>query len=122
MEVNRFNQSDRHLNIITGFLVGFFLIGWILGIRGPVFIVNYKCYAFLGCNMGFFGYDAALHFVSGLMDVALLLWLVRKFPALNIFQERFWKNFLIIVHYTKRLLRTKKGKLLLRVISFPITK
>ncbi len=90
-------SSDRLLGTAAIFVIAIFLLGWALGIRGPILIDNYKCYALLGCNMGFFGYDAALHFWSGIMDVVLIIWLTRKFPSFNLFHRRFWKNFLIII-------------------------
>ncbi len=91
------NRTDKILGLAGIFMVVIFLLGWALGIRGPILIDNYKCYALLGCNMGFFGYDAVLHFWSGIMDVVLIIWLTRNFPALNIFRKQQWKNFLITI-------------------------
>ena len=50
-----------------------------------------------GCNVGFFGYDAGVHFVSGVAEATLIVWLMRRFSSLSLFHDRFWKNFLMIV-------------------------
>jgi hypothetical protein len=97
MKTPKSNQDVRKLGVIVLVSAVVFLTGWILGRWGPVLIANDRCYALLGCNIGFFGYDAALHFVSGIMDVAFIIWLMRRFPAVDMFHERFWKNFLIII-------------------------
>ncbi|MGC9605249.1 MAG: hypothetical protein ABSF56_00605 [Minisyncoccia bacterium] len=97
MEPSSPGRSDRILNRAVVIVVAVFVVGWFLGVKGPVLIANDRCYAILGCNIGFFGYDAALHFVSGVMDASLIVWLMRRFPAIDLFHERFWKNFLIIV-------------------------
>ncbi len=77
--------------------VGVFIVLWILGKWGPHYIANDKCYAFFGCNAGFFGYDAVLHFVSGIMEASLIILLSIKVSALNFFHEKFWKNCIVIV-------------------------
>ena len=99
MNTSPTGRIDRMLGSAAVGVVAIFILGWALGIRGPVFIDNYKCYALLGCNMGFFGYDAVLHLWSGIMDVVLIIWITRKFPAVNIFHKQFWKNFLIIISF-----------------------
>jgi hypothetical protein len=49
-----------------------------LGDIYPGFINNAYCYPLLGCNAGFFGYDAAVHWVSGTVIGLGLLWLNRR--------------------------------------------
>ncbi|MFA6601940.1 MAG: hypothetical protein WCT02_03750 [Candidatus Paceibacterota bacterium] len=91
------SRSNDFIKTISFALIALFLLVWILGSFGPHLIANHKCYAFFGCNGGFFGFDAFQHFLSGPMDVALIIWLSRKHEKVNLFQEKFWKNFLIIV-------------------------
>jgi hypothetical protein len=91
------SRNDKKLGMVVMMAVVVFLTIWILGSWGPTLMANDKCYALLGCDIGFFGYDAALHFVSGIMDAALIIWLMRRFPAIDMFHERFWKNFLLII-------------------------
>lgn len=56
-----------------------------------------KCYPFLGCNNGFFGYDAVVHAVYGIWGAILIIWLMEKFPSISLLHNNFWKNFLIVV-------------------------
>jgi hypothetical protein len=94
---NPSTRDDRVLDGAAIILVTIFVIGWIFGAYGPTLMSNQKCFVVLGCNIGFFGYDAALHFLSGIMDATLIVWLMRKFPTINMFHDRFWKNFLVII-------------------------
>jgi hypothetical protein len=92
-------REGRILDSAVIILVTLFLIGWIFGAFGPTLMSNQKCFVLLGCNIGFFGYDAALHFLSGIMDSTLIVWLMRKFPEVNLFHDRFWKNFVVIITF-----------------------
>lgn len=49
-----------------------------LGEVYPGLIANGLCYPLLGCNSGFFGYDALEHLVSGMVVGLALLWLNRR--------------------------------------------
>jgi hypothetical protein len=89
------NSKGRVLPTITIAVVALFIVGWILGRWGPELIANEKCFRFLGCNIGFFGYDAALHFVSGIMDLLVIVWLARRFLRFDLFGNVAWKNILI---------------------------
>ena len=82
---------------ISIFLVIIFSILVCLGHYGPKLITNDKCYQYLGCNAGFFGYDAVEHFLFGIIVVMLIVWVMRKFKSLSMFQSSFWKNFLMII-------------------------
>ncbi len=53
---------------------------------------NSSCLNYLGCNAGFFGYDALVHFTAGIMETAFILWLINKYPNLNSFQYKFARN------------------------------
>lgn len=77
--------------------ISIFLVGALFSDLGPHLIANDKCYALLGCNADFFGYDAVLHFVSGVMTASLIIWLMKKYPEVNLFHEQFWKNVFIVV-------------------------
>lgn len=58
---------------------------------------NSACYPYLGCDEGFFGYDALEHFLFGLGAVWVLAWLCEKFPAISILHTAQWKNVLVLV-------------------------
>ena len=64
------------------------LIGW---------MENSICFKYLGCNAGFFGYDALVHFLAGMMEAVFILWLAKKFPKFNFLQRSFWKNAIILI-------------------------
>jgi hypothetical protein len=55
-------------------ILGEFVTGW---------ATNNMCYAYLGCNDGFFGYDAVEHFVFGFALVFAFLWLGRMLPTVS---------------------------------------
>jgi len=94
MENSRIQR--RHLGRKLCVIVPIFLFGTI---GGDIFglMSNQACYTLFGCNVGFFGYDAMMHLLSGLVEVTLILWLVRKKPALNPFSSSFTKNVVIMV-------------------------
>ncbi len=58
---------------------------------------NSLCFKYLGCNAGFFGYDAFVHFLGGIMETVFILWLARKSPKFNFLQKNFLKNAVLLV-------------------------
>ena len=91
------SNKDKGLAIFILVITVIFLIMAYLGTHGPVLTSNFACYKYLGCNIGFFGYDALQHFASGIMLTSVIIWIMRNFPSLSLFQNKFWKNFLILV-------------------------
>ncbi len=89
--------KNRILNITTISSIIVFLTLSFLGNHGSTFMSNDKCYALLGCNIGFFGYDVMVHFISGIMEASLIILLMKKFLSFNLFHESFWKNLLVVV-------------------------
>jgi len=57
---------------------------------------NGSCSTYLGCVNGFFGFDILVHFSSGIFIIIFLLWLMDRFPRLNILHDEFWKNVIIL--------------------------
>lgn len=45
-----------------------------LGDLWPGYIANHYCLPLLGCNLGFFGYEGFMHFVSGVCVALGLVW------------------------------------------------
>jgi len=90
-------RNSRTLGAAAVVLVIVWVVLGSLGIWGPHLMANGVCYRLLGCNSGFFGYDVVVHFVSGIMDATLIVWLMRKYPSANMLHGRFWKDFLVIV-------------------------
>lgn len=88
--------KDRLLGILA--LASLFLF-LVVSIGGNLtgLMNNDACYALLGCNIGFFGYDALVHFVSGMMEVFVFLWLMRAYPVVHILNDAFWKNVFILL-------------------------
>lgn len=61
---------------------------------------NGLCFRYLGCNIGFFGYDAVVHFFSGILEAIFLIWLCHKFPKTNILHEdSVWKNIVVLIAF-----------------------
>lgn len=54
--------------------LGGFGIMEVLGDIYPGYIANHHCFPVLGCNIGFFGYEGWMHFVSGICVALGLLW------------------------------------------------
>ena len=59
--------------------------------------INSQCYKYLGCNLGFFGYDAIEHFLFGVAIVWVLVWFFQKYPKFSLFDNKRWKNIFIII-------------------------
>lgn len=58
---------------------------------------NSACYPYLGCDSGFFGYDAIEHLLFGLAMVWILVWLFQKFPQYSLLDTKFFKSGIILV-------------------------
>ena len=58
---------------------------------------NGRCFALLGCNAGFFGYDAFVHFVAGIMLALFIMWLGKAYPGLKVISANFWKSIIIVI-------------------------
>ena len=94
-------DSNNNSTSPLGFFVAAFTILFAFGVVGGHvwhWMSNEMCYYYLGCNVGFFGYDAIVHLVGGILIVLSLLWLMRRFPSLDILHDNdFSKNFLIVL-------------------------
>ena len=42
------------------------------------------CFSYVGCNSGFFGYDAFVHFCAGVAGTLFFVWLCRTYPSIDI--------------------------------------
>ncbi len=61
-------------------------------------MANSNCFKYLGCNIGFFGYDAIVHFFSGVFEVLLIVWLCTRFAKFSILHAgNAWKNAFILI-------------------------
>ncbi len=61
------------------------------------FMKNSTCLPYMGCDAGFFGYDALTHFVCGIVVAVGLAWLAGRHPRAKIFGPSRLKNFLTIL-------------------------
>ncbi|PJA94643.1 hypothetical protein CO131_00390 [Candidatus Kaiserbacteria bacterium CG_4_9_14_3_um_filter_50_16] len=59
--------------------------------------LNSACYSYLGCDSGFFGYDAIEHFLFGFAAVLAIVWVCRKFPQYSILSTSYWETGLVLV-------------------------
>jgi hypothetical protein len=69
-------------------ILGEFITGW---------ATNNYCYYYLGCNEGFFGYDAVEHFLFGFALAFTLLWLSGLFPKFSLISGSRSRTILTIV-------------------------
>lgn len=76
---------------------GIFDVMLVLGYLYPWWMRNGLCFRLLGCNDGFFGYDAYLHFVSGMVQAAFVLWLAYRVPRWNFFGKGYVRNLFVLV-------------------------
>jgi uncharacterized membrane protein YjdF len=67
--------------------------------EGPIahFASNTICNAYINCTVGFLGYDAIEHFLSGVSVTLILIWIFKKFPTYSLFTPKRWKNILILL-------------------------
>lgn len=63
----------------------------------PVLMDNVTCFKYLGCNSGFFGYDAIQHLLFGSTLLFAIIWFCKKFPKYSIFEKERWKNIIILI-------------------------
>ena len=92
-------QSEQKIGILY-FTITFFIVFFVLhvlGYYGPKFMDNSKCFQYLGCNMGFFGYDALTHFISSVMISSFVVWLMKKKIQINILHDSFFRNLVVII-------------------------
>ena len=71
-------------------ILGEFVTGW---------ATNSFCYTYLGCNDGFFGYDAMEHLLFGFALLLAILWLGEVFPALSLVHGKRTKTILTLIAY-----------------------
>ena len=83
------------LSIITAII---FLVACLFGEGlGGSLGLNQTCLKYLGCSVGFFGYDAIEHFLFGISAAFILVWFFQKFPKYSLLNTKHWKNVLTIV-------------------------
>jgi hypothetical protein len=101
------NKKHKRLTLLVWITIGIFLLLEIIlgeNIRtsnGLRLMQNGQCFKFLGCNNGFFGYDALVHFCAGIFEAPLIIWLFNKYYHINLFHKtggsNFWKNVFILI-------------------------
>lgn len=91
-------KSSKKLKSLLYVSGALFAIAYFFGDFWIGLMYNGLCFRYLGCNVGFFGYDALVHFFSGIFEVLLVVWLCHKFPKFNILHEdSLWKNVLVLI-------------------------
>ncbi len=72
-----------------------------LGSKSFGWMRNSECFRYLGCNVGFFGYDALVHFVGGITIALGFFWLGGRHSKNSFFHDGgFWKNLITILAIT----------------------
>ncbi len=80
------------VSVSAAFVTLEFILGYGLG-----FMKNTQCFRYFGCNAGFFGYDALVHFTGSILEIAIVMWIMEKYPRTNLLTNNFWKNLLLLV-------------------------
>jgi uncharacterized membrane protein YjdF len=99
------NLVKDRLTLIVWLTIGLFvLFEFVLGNgyrpNGIDLMNNIRCFKYLGCNAGFFGYDALVHFTAGIFEAPLLIWIFKRYYHINLFHDGpsdFWKNVFILI-------------------------
>jgi hypothetical protein len=71
-------------------VLGEFITGW---------ATNNICYKYLGCNDGFFGYDAMEHLLFGFALLTFMLWLAGRFPSFSLIARTRIKTIVTLIAY-----------------------
>jgi len=90
------DHRDDRLQIAFSVLFAVFIL-MSLGSKTFGWMRDATCLPYLGCNVGFFGYDALVHFVGGITLAVCVVWLMRRHPKASLFQGKLWKNILMIL-------------------------
>lgn len=69
-----------------------FILGDVFGMMN-----NKNCFDSLGCNAGFFGFDALVHFLAGFLFIAGVLWYFHKRPKKALLSDSLGKNIFILL-------------------------
>ncbi len=84
---------------LTFFILAFVVFSFLQFVGGDFFDLskNYQCFKYLGCNAGFFGYDAVVHFFAGILFASALLWVMEAHPRFHVLPDGFWKKAFVTV-------------------------
>ncbi len=104
-EENKKYQNKRH-SLLIWITIGLFIllefvIAHALRFDGKDLMHNDLCFKYLGCNAGFFGYDALVHLTSGIFEAPILIWLYEKYYNIGLFHDLkrhdFLRNLVILI-------------------------
>ena len=96
----KFKKSSLlSLGSLTIFICVIYSIVTFLGEFYPGWATTQTCYRFLGCNVGFGGYDAVEHFLFGIVLSLFIIWLSRKYTHLGFKGEPVWRSILCIISF-----------------------
>ena len=94
------NNFHHTLAIWVTIFLSIFLITCVFGEGlGGSLGLNHSCLKYIGCSVGFFGYDAIEHFLFGVtatLSLVLLFEISPKYSILDL-NSKYWKNILIII-------------------------
>lgn len=74
-----------------------FALSEFFGDAWTYYIQNSRCFALLGCNAGFFGYDAIIHVAGGIFFTALLIWLMNRHSYYNMLHDDLRKSAFVLL-------------------------
>ncbi len=91
------SKTRSRLGIVLMVLLPIYIFALLSGDFWFHLMSNDKCYTYLGCNAGFFGYDALVHFLSGIIIAVSLLLIRHYYPEAAAFSHKKWMQALVIM-------------------------
>ncbi len=90
-------DSQQHSRHTGALLVSLFCFVFVI-VGGAFWGGNATtCFQFIGCNAGFFGYDAIEHLFSGILEAVFIVWLGRRYSKFDFYHKKdFFKNVVVI--------------------------
>src|SRR3989344_5543323 len=94
----KIQKKSKISNLLAIFIFAFFISWLTLGL-GIGWISKFACFKYLGCNIGFFGYDFSVHFIFGLVAGIFVIWISEKFNKLSLLDGTRFKKWLVIIAF-----------------------
>jgi hypothetical protein len=98
LKFSRLPQRSR-LTVFLSIATAVWLVLTVLGEFITGWATNNICYRYLGCNDGFFGYDAMEHLLFGFALLMCMLWLADRFPPLSLIARKRIKTIVTLIAY-----------------------
>jgi|GEM_PF-751132 hypothetical protein len=92
-------SHDRRLTVLLSLATVVWFVLTVLGEFVTGWATNNVCYRYLGCNDGFFGYDAMEHLLFGFALLIFMLWFGGRFPSFSLIARTRIKTIVTLIAY-----------------------